>query len=420
MITDSATLTDFSELKKQIESNAPDVVKQAEQTALGLAATGSLEAAELLCQVYADGTTLIAPDRINEFKYARMAAELGSSTHRYWLAHLQRESGDVAGALENARMAHDMGDSFGTRLLVNMMLSGEGQPAKPLEALQLLSDDVAKSNYNPDSVVLLAEVYLDGKYFPPNPQKAYDTLHAAKTILGITLRVDSQLYARSLFLKGHALAAGANAADGETADVLFESAAQHGSEDARSLLQQKRHDAADAARERDWDTIAHFDAFGGRWMMFFRLGRLQSMQPNGAVRALHFVPRSGEPYKVVVPAKGKQTTGKQYLTVYIGPEGQTNGMPCLVIDPDGGKTFRSTADLRSAYPANASKFKGLLPFLLAGLTLVCFNAASLIAWLAGIASAIGAYQTWKAYRGGYKRAVADAARFATRYRSDFT
>ena len=82
---------------------------EASEFASPMSEEGNIEAAELLVGAYADGTPAIRADRIKEFKYTKMAAELGSSFSRFWLAHLQRESNDFTSALENARLAHGMG-----------------------------------------------------------------------------------------------------------------------------------------------------------------------------------------------------------------------------------------------------------------------------------------------------------------------
>jgi TPR repeat protein len=420
MTTESTVQTNFEQLKKQLNGDSSEAAKQAEKTAIELAEQGSMEAAELLSSLYADGTAVIPRDRVREFRYTKKAAELGSGFSRAWLAHIQRESGDLAGALENARLAHEMGVSFGTNLLATMMLAGEGQSANPLEALQLLSEDLERSSTNTDGAVILAQVYLEGKYFAKNPQKAYDTLHGFSKMAGsVTRHIDPPQYGNYLYLKAQAITLGATPADNESADELLARAAEYGCTDAAGMKQQKADEAAAAELRRQWEAIAYFKAFGGKWQMFYKFGRLERSEANGPARVLALRGRDGERFEVNAFASTRVAIGQDCVVVYIGPEKQGDGLPCLVVDLKSGKVFQTMANITIGYRENVSKLPLLMAFVMGGLSVLFFNIGGFMTLLTGAACAFGAFKCFKTHLGDYKKALRDAREFVTRHRAAF-
>lgn len=426
-------LIEIEDLKKQLNSNVPSAALAAEKEAVALAEQGNLGAAEMLVSTYADGTPAIRADRVKEFKYTKLAAELGSSFSRFWLAHLQRESKDFAGAIENARLAHQMGESGAATLLARMMLAGEGQPPKPLDALELLSES-AEGSANTDAAILLAEVYLDGKHIPCSPQNAYDVLQRQSSMFAIMRHVSPQTYARSLYLKAEAIRIGAVPAEGESYAALIEQAAEAG--DARAIVarQALRSELASRAQHAEWQSICHFQAYRGKWEMFFKAATLLGTSNkshtsvsgyNGNVSTITshwqvatFATESGSQFTVSVPARASLVQEREYAVLYIGPAGEDRGTPTMIYDLTDGSVVKANGDFISAYPKNGSKLLTgigtllMLMGILAAFTLfVEFHVAALI-W---VALGFGGYKMRKGQTAGYTRAVENAGRFFAKH-----
>jgi hypothetical protein len=427
-------IIDIEDLKKQLNSHAPGEALAAEKEAVALAEQGNLEAAEMLVSTYADGRPAIRADRVKEFKYTKIAAELGSSFSRFWLAHLQRESKDFAGALENARLAHQMGESNAATLLARMMLAGEGQPAKPLDALQLLSESV-EGGGNTDAAILLAEVYLGGKHIPQAPQNAYDVLEHQSTMFNIMRHVSPETYARWLYLKAEAIRLGAVPAEGESHAALIEKAADAGESNALALRRDLRSEAASRAQEAEWESICHFEAFRGKWQMFFKAATLlgcankshtsvSGFNGNISTSTAHwtvatFATESGARFEVSVPARSKLVQGREYAVLYIGPENEDRGTPTMIFDLSDGSVVKANGDFFQAYPKNASKLLAALGTLLMVVGILAafslfaeFHAGALVWVLGGMAG----YKLRKSQLSGYHRAIADAGRFFGKHR----
>lgn len=416
MTSETTLQATTDELKKQLRSTSPELAKQAEKTAIELAEQGNLKAAEMLVSVYSDGTAVIPRDRIQEFRYTKKAADLGSSFCRCWLAHLQRESGDFAGALENVRIGHAAGEIFGTNLLAKMMLAGEGEPARPLDALQLLSESVAKG-YNTDAAALLAEIYLEGKYFPQNPQKAYDTLHGMASMFETMTRVaDTERYGRYLYLKSQAIAQGAVPANGESAEGLLAQAAKFGNPDAVQRKQDDEQSEAMSARRREWEAMAHFEAARGKWKMFFHRGYLETSELQAGRRRLSFRNADEDQrFQVTVPSNVKLAKDQPYAVIYVGPAEQNDGMPVLIFDPATGKTYKTTVNVWNTYSEHVSNLPLLLGIALGGMALYLFFSGSVLLMLCSVAFAMGAYKLFSNHTKAYKKALHDAAAFFRRH-----
>jgi len=430
-------IIDLDDLKQQLNSTVPGDAARAEKEAAALAEEGNIEAAELLVGAYADGTPAIRADRIKEFKYTRMAAELGSSFSRFWLAHLQRESNDFAGALENARLAHGMGETGATNLLARMMLAGEGGPAKPLEALQLLSEG-AEGGMNTDAALLLAEVYLEGRHIPRNAQNAYDVLQRYSRFMStVTLRTSPEDWGRALYLKAEAIRLGATPVDGDTYAGLIAEAAKFGESNAVQASQGMRNDADARQRQAEWEAIARFTAYGGKWKMFPNIGQLVHSESkshtsvssyNGNVststtywRVATFETAGGQRFTASIPARDSLVQGRAYAVLFVGPEQESSGVPTAVFDLEDGSVIKANGNMVTAYPKNSSK---LLP-LLAGMALLLMGLIGIgllmsvtplgVLWLGG--TAFAAWMLRKQRRAGYDEALRQAGAFFGKHRA---
>lgn len=430
-------IIDLDDLKQQLNSTVPGDAARAEKEAAALAEEGNIEAAELLVGAYADGTPAIRADRIKEFKYTKMAAELGSSFSRFWLAHLQRESKDFASALENARLAHGMGDMGATNLLARMMLAGEGGPAKPLEALQLLSEG-AENGINTDAALLLAEVYLEGRHIPQDAQNAYDVLQRySRFMSGATRRVAPLDWGRALYLKAEAIRLGATPVDGDNYADLIAEAAKYGESNAAQASQGMQNDADERQRRAEWDAIAWFSAYGGKWKMFPNIGRLVHSESkshtsvssyNGNVststtywRVATFETANGRHFTASIPARDSLVQGRAYAVLFAGPAKEDSGVATAVFDLEDGSVTKANGNIVTAYPKNSTK---LLP-LLGGMALLFMGLIGLgllmnvtplgVLWLGG--TGFAAWMLRKQRRAGYDEALRQAGAFFGKHRA---
>lgn len=430
-------IIDLDDLKQQLSSNVPGDAARAEKEAAALAEEGNVEAAELLVGAYADGTPAIRADRIKEFKYTKMAAELGSSFSRFWLAHLQRESNDFIGALENARLSHGMGESGATTLLARMMLAGEGEPAKPLEALQLLSEAV-EGGTNTDAAILLAEVYLEGRHIPRNAQAAYDVLQRFAHMMScVTRHVAPQDWGRALYLKAEAIRLGAAPADGDSYAGLIAEAARFGESNAAQVSRGMQNDADERQRRTEWDAIAYFPAYGGKWKMFPNIGRLVHSESkshtsvssyNGNVststtywRVATFETANGQHFTASIPARDSLVQNRVYAVLFVGPEKETSGVATAVFDLEDGSVTKANGNMVTAYPKNCSKLLPVLAVLalvflgMIGLGLLMGATPFGVLWLGG--TAFAAWMLRQKRRGGYDEALRQAGSFFGKHRA---
>lgn len=436
-LDDIDPVRDLTQLKVRLTGSVADEARAAEKEAIALAEQGNVEAAEMLSAVYADGGAVIVADRIQEFKYTKIAAELGSSWCRFWLAYIQRQSKDYAGALENATMAYKMGEASAAVLLARMMLAGEGQPAKPLDALALLAETVDSGAGSCDATILLVESHLDGKYIPKNPQKAYDILQGQSGHFKIMRIVAKGEYARHLYLKAEAIRMGATAAEGQTYAGVMGEAAEAGDPTARNVINGMKNDEQERAREMEWESISKFDACGGKWGMFIKLGKVVACEAksNTSVTsyggnintitarwtAATFQHPSGEYFEVKFPKGTSLVNGRRYAVVYVGPAKETNGMPVQAYDLEAGKAFVPNGDPFTAYPKNkASGLAWLVNLLLVTAiigAIVVFNTRSVMAMLVTAGAGYGWFTTRKQWRGGFAAAMKNATAFFDKHRS---
>jgi len=349
-------IIDIDDLKKQLNSTVASEVLAAEKEAIALLEQGNLEAADLLISAYAEGAPLIRPDRIKEFKYTKMAADLGSDFCRYWLAKLQHGSKDYAGAIENATRAHEKGIPYAATLLGKMMLAGEGQPAKPLDALQILSDSVDKDE-NTDAALLIAQVYMEDKVVPRNAQGAYDIL---QRLAAVFERSAPALRADYLAFKAESIRLGAAPGPGESYERLISQAADLGNESAVIARGKLQTNALERELKAEWDSIAGFRATGMHWKMFTELGTLKGLtrqsrsvvttSSNGIdsttkhTKLATLATRSGREFNVTIPVNGNMTIGRHYAVVYVGPADSDDGVPGRIHDLETGAAIKTDSN----------------------------------------------------------------------------
>jgi len=429
-------LTEINDLKKQLNSTVAADAAHAEKEAAALADGGDLSAAEMLASVYASGAAAIRADRIKEFKYTRIAADLGSAFHRYWLAHLQRDAGDFTGALANARLAHDMDQGGATTLLAQMMLAGEGEPARPLDALQLLSDSVERGS-NSDAALLLAEVQLEGKFIPRNAQGAYDMLQRYASMFDVLRHVTPVAHARYLYLKAEALRLGATASGGETYAGLVGQAADCGNGAAIAARRDMEGDAAARERNAEWEAFCSFTAYSGKWKMFANTGVLVGIAKkshtttsgiNGNIssstsywKVATFKAENGHQFTVSLPGNPSLVTGRSYAALYVGPANDDSGVPMALFDLQDGSVSKTTNHFAEDYPKNCARIRWRLSYLLVGFfglmpALGLFAASTFFGLVAVGAVGTLFWKMNKAKLGGYKAALEQAGRFFGKHR----
>lgn len=417
-------LTEISDLQQRLDSDHSATALAAEKEASALAEQGNLEAAAMLGTIYSDGNKTIRPDRIKEFKFTRIAAELGSPLNRYWLAHLQRESRDFASAIVNARIAHEAGFSDATTLLAKMMLAGEGTAATPLEALQLLSDSV-EQHPDLDAALLLAEIYLEGKYIPPNPQGAYDILHRLDLRFQIMREAFPQHLASASFQKAQAIKAGAVPRDGDTYGGLIDAAAKAGDRRAIAARSDIEHRDVELARQAEWNALASFNAHGDKWKLFTNVGTLIESESksstthwgSGANRGAStshwqvaaFQTDEGSRFTVSLPANASLVQGRKYAVVHAGPAADDSGVPVQLFDPhDGsciklaGNPFRAYKGIVAVFPqwvALALLFFGVL------MGIVTLADGNLLTLLVALACGVLGHKMMNKLQGEYSKAL---------------
>lgn len=428
-------IIDIDDLKKQLNSTVASEVLAAEKEAIALLEQGNLEAADLLISAYAEGAPLIRPDRIKEFKYTKMAADLGSDFCRYWLAKLQHGSKDYAGAIENATRAHEKGIPYAATLLGKMMLAGEGQPAKPLDALQILSDSVDKDE-NTDAALLIAQVYMEDKVVPRNAQGAYDIL---QRLAHVFERSAPALRADYLAFKAESIRLGAAPGPGESYEQLISQAADLGNESAVIARGKLKTNALERELSAEWAAICQFRAAARQWKMFLKIGVLtgavtknrSSMYnnsdgrigvANSQVRVLTLAMPSGQEFTVTAHRKGTVTTGRRYAVVYVGPHDSDEGVQAMVYDLESGDVIKTTGHPLETY--NSGIFNALLSAAAIAMMLIWsiwfvgvvmgdFSIGGFMLWL--VSFAIGMKLLMWPFA-GYKKALASARAFFKTHR----
>lgn len=429
-------LIDIDDLKTQLNSTVASEVLEAEKEAIALLEQGNLEAADLLISAYAEGTPLIRPDRIKEFKYTKMAADLGSDFCRYWLAKLQHQSKDYAGAIENATRAHAMGIPYAATLLGKMMLAGEGQPAKPLDALQILSDSVDKDE-NTDAALLIAQVYMEDKVIARNAQGAYDILQRLSPVFE---RSAPALRADYLAFKAESIRLGAAPGPGESYEQLISQAADLGNESAIAAFSKIKVHTLERALAAEWETINRFRAVTREWKMSVKLGVLQEAttrsktfqyNANGRLntgtsrsRLATLQTTSGKQFTVDVNLKGTLTTGKRYAVVYVGPQDSDESAPAMVYDFERDAVIKTTGHPLETYKQGGA-FNALLSafgvvicliwsvWLIGLVSLDRFEFINYLLYFASLAVSLKLL-LWPF--AGYKKALADARAFFIKHR----
>ena len=421
--------SDVEELEQQVQSSIAAEALGAEHKLAQLAAQGNVEAAKALLGVYSDGTSLINTDPIKEFQYAQMGAELGSSQCRFWVANLQHRSGDYAGAIKNATVAMQAGDADGTTLVGQMMLVGEWQPAQPLEALQILSKSAEKDN-NLKAALIVAEVYLEGKYFSPNPQRAYDVLQKMERVFYALSHSGPHYYASSLFLRAMAIKDGATPVGPENYNDLIQQAAGAGSDAAMAVLSDMKAIEKKSDQANEWSRFARFQAFRRKWQMFYKIGVLVSTKTekstslngaNGNVyrSTLHwqvatFQMGSGFQFTATTNAKARLVIGRKYGVIFIGPADEESGKPSVIFDLVDLKVYKNEDPVK-LYPENSAKLFLVLSNILwvvaiAALVLQ-FVTFTFVGFLIMIFTSVIAYKLRTRHYGGYSQAVAAACEF---------
>jgi len=429
--------TGVQALTEQLASAAPQQAAAAEAALVRLADAGDLDACEALASAYSTGRPALARNAIKEYRYTARAAELGSSFHRYWLAHLQYQAKDYTSAYANASLAHQENIGPATDLLARMLLQGQGCSAQPLAALDMLTRSV-ESGSNPDAALTLATLYLEGEHVGPHPQAAYDTLHGLASDFAVIAHIDKPAYARYCYLKAWALRGGAQGQDGETWLPLCEKAASLGHADAKASLAAQHRQDAGLQREAQWEGLQHFTAFSGRWMMFYRVARLaekheKSHQHVGSINGnvytttsrwnvLVFADRDGSRFEVKVPPKARVVPQRDYAVLFIGPATGTVGVPRLIHDLGTGESVEPTGDLASGYSEESSKalkvFSVLAWFGVVVALGVSFGKSSGLALLAALGLGVAAVKLRSAYTGQHDEALERARAFFKEHAKD--
>ncbi|MDY0975168.1 hypothetical protein SOM61_09345 [Massilia sp. CFBP9012] len=428
-------LIDIDDLKRQLNSTVASEVVEAEKEAIALLEQGNLEAADLLISAYAEGAPLIRPDRIKEFKYTKMAADLGSDFCRYWLAKLQHGSKDYAGAIENATRAHEKGIPYAATLLGKMMLAGEGQAAKPLDALQILSDSVDKDE-NTDAALLIAQVYMEEKVVPRNAQGAYDIL---QRLAHVFERSAPTLRADYLAFKAESIRLGAAPGPGESYEQLISQAADLGNESAVIARGKLQTNALERELKAEWDAIATFRATGMHWKMFTELGTLKGLTRQSRsfvttssdgiknttkhTKLATLATRSGREFNVTIPVNGNMTIGRRYAVVYVGPADSDDGIPGRIHDLETGAAIKTDSNPLWNYNLRPlDRLIGLFCLTLGAPFMILVwmgegwfdtEAGFLLALVA--VAAIGTKLFMRPFK-GYRKAMADAGAFFAKHR----
>lgn len=432
--------TDVEQLEEQVQSSIAAEALGAAQKLAQLATDGNVEAAKALTEVYSDGTILINADPIKEFQYAQMGANLGSSQCRFWVAHLQHQSGDHAGAIKNATLAMQAGDTDGTTLLGQMMLVGEGGPAQPLEALQILLESAEKDN-NLKAALIVAEAYLDGKYFSPNPQRAYDVLQKMGRVFSVLRDSGPQYYASNLYLRAKAIKDGAKPVAPDNYYDLIHQAAEAGSDAALVVLDDVKTGAKKSDQEKEWAQFAKFQAFREKWKIFYKIGVLVSTKTekstsingvNGNIysstvhwQVATFEMDSGFQFIAVANAKTRLFSGRKYAVLFVMPANEETGKPSIIFDLVDLK-IKKNDDALKLYPEIASKlFLGLSNLLLAAAVVsllwefITFASSGTLTFsgiLIMISACAVAYRLRKQHYGGARQAIAAACGFFRKHK----
>jgi len=424
-------------LTEQLASAAPQQAAAAEAALVRLADAGDLAACDALVSAYSEGRPALPPNPVKEYRYTARAAEGGSAFHRYWLAHLQYHAKDYPGAYANASLAHQENIGAATDLLARMLLQGQGCHAQPLAALDMLTHSV-ESRSNTDAALTLAMLYLEGQHVGAHPQAAYDTLHGLASDFAVIAHIDKPAYARYCYLKAWALRGGAQGQDGETWLPLCEKAAALGHADAKASLAAQHRQDAGRQRAAQWEGLQHFTAFGGRWMMFYRVARLaeqheKSHQHVGSINGnvytttsrwnvLVFAERDGSRFEVKVPPKAKVVPQRDYAVLFIGPATGTVGVPRLIYDLGTGESVEPMGDLPSNYRDESSKvLKVLSVWAWLGAIIavgVCLSQQSAMALLAAIGLLVAGVKLGSAHRGQHDDALERVRAFFKEHAKD--
>lgn len=244
-------------------------------------------------------------------------------------------------------------------------------------------------------------------------------------------------YARHLYLKAEAIRMGATADAGDSYAGVMREAAEVGDPTARNVVAGMQNDEQERAREAEWESISKFDACGGKWGMFVKVGKLVGFEAKSNTSiagyggnintmtarwtAATFQHASGEYFDVKFPSSTSLVNNRRYAVVYVGPAKETNGMPVQAYDLEGGKAFVPNGDPFTAYPKDkASGLTWMVNLLLITAiisAIVVFNTGSFMAMLITAGAGYGWFATRKQWRGGFAGAMKHATAFFDKHRT---
>jgi TPR repeat protein len=414
-----------------------------------LAATNDLGAIATLSMAYLDGVPGVPADFMKAYKYAKLGASLNESASIFALARIQHRAGELEKAAESARAAHEAGWPDAGIMYARMLLKGEGTAKSPLEALAILSE-LAKSNVQ--AAVECADYLLDARGIPQSAQRAYELLvphEPAFDALDRSLRIQAYMAMAMCLLRNSKAASPL----GRSTDFYTQEAAKLGDKQANAQLNDRAQRDKQMALAEEWDQLASFGAYGGKWEMFTKAGKLDQIENKqntgmhtmgdnlyaNTVRwnELHFR-GANEQFTVRVDTKVSAVNQRDHVVLYVGPQGSGSGVPVMVFDPAGGHAYPTTANVQAAYRENWSKwtmlqswscFAGAAYGLLNGISMLPqlfwgrFGTSLLgvVLLVLGVFAAKRGFTLRKRFnKAGYKEALAKASKFIGRHGSSLT
>ena len=156
----------FQLLEENIFSEKHEISAAAEKTLLSLAEAGSINAAEILNDVYSNGSSNIPA---NSTKALGICAGSGDAFGHYLFAKELYRRGDYAKALENIRVAAEAGGVEAKTMFATMLISGLGCAPSIQEGLSMFEMVADRST---DAQSILADFYFHGQYVEKNISKA--------------------------------------------------------------------------------------------------------------------------------------------------------------------------------------------------------------------------------------------------------
>jgi len=343
---------------------------------------GDIAACLKLADLYRDGNAMVKPDRVRRYRYLNKAAELGSKEALYYLASMQKESGDHAAAFENARLAAEAGVAAAQTLLGKMLLEGLGTKKSVLEGMDWLSR--AADAGHPEAILFLAHEHLTGERIERDRAKAYALAKSQLDDWMVNEDADVDFsdpkpgvdYGLAYFIMGVAAYYSSKDIPGCLAwDNLMREGVRYGNSDAQVFLNEAEQRAKSAEIDKKWNEISRFTAHGKTWEMFFKTGRLvqvadKRFSTTNSIGNNVYTNTStwkeaafnvGEDAPAIIKFENREgkelISNSMYRILYCGIEGSGSGVPLAVVRVDGNgpqPILYSTGSLSGAYKKQAS------------------------------------------------------------------